>query len=648
MQPRACEVSAVSASPAALPPSIAPAAAQHVGMGAIPYPGGVTFRVWSLFADSVSVAGDFNNWSPTANPMARDGGSNYWSVDVPGAQAGQAYKFYLPYAARPGRNAYRMDPYARSIRQNADSTMNAVIAASDTAYQGASYRTPQWNQAVLYELHVQTFNAAPNEPGTFDTAMLRLPDVAQLGVNAIELMPLGQFSGSASTGYNPGYIFAVDDTFGGADSFRIYANAIHALDIAVVLDVVYNHVDGLDLWQFDGWGMDANQCSYCSSGTNGGIYFFEDSRAHTPWSHARFDTGRPEVQTYLLDNVKAWLELRFLDGLRFDSVPSIRNVQDEHEGYQLVCPVQPGIDLLKVINAHVQSTQGWKITIAEDLQGDDSITAPLDQGGYGFNAQWNDDFCYKIRQVATAPSDAARNMGDLASALSSLGGPNAFRSIVYSENHDKADPTQGGGGRLPAIIGNGQADSWNAKKQSTLAACIVLTTPAIPMLFMGQEFLEYRPFPNYGGAPLNLGEPQPIDWSRKETYNGIWILYRDIVRLRRNWFNNTRGLNGPNIHVLPVFDDNVLVYHRWDQGGAGDDVVVICNFADQRYGSYRIGLPRTGLWRVRFNSDARLYDGYFDDWPSFDTTAEGPALNGMPTSAMIGLGAYTCIVLSQE
>ena len=99
--------------------SVAPASAQHTGMGAIPYLGGVTFRVWSMFADSVSVVGDFNGWSPTATPLARDGTSNYWSVDVPGAAAGQAYKFFLPYAAKPGRNAYRMDPYARSIKADA-------------------------------------------------------------------------------------------------------------------------------------------------------------------------------------------------------------------------------------------------------------------------------------------------------------------------------------------------------------------------------------------------------------------------------------------------------------------------------------------------------------------------------------------------
>jgi 1,4-alpha-glucan branching enzyme len=192
-------------------------------------------------------------------------------------------------------------------------------------------------------------------------------------------------------------------------------------------------------------------------------------------------------------------------------------------------------------------------------------------------------------------------------------------SILYSENHDQDDPQNAGGERLPAIIGNGVADGWFAMKQSTLAACVVLSAPGIPMLFMGQEFLEYRPFPNYGGSPGNFGDPQPIDWSRNGTCNGIWTLYRDMIQLRRDWYNNTRGLRGPNVHVLPVFGDNVLVYHRWDQGGSGDDVVVVCNFADQSYANYQIGMPRPGMWRVRFNSDSNYYG--FGNWPTYDTDA---------------------------
>ena len=107
-------------------------------------------------------------------------------------------------------------------------------------------------------------------------------------------------------------------------------------------------------------------------------------------------------------------------------------------------------------------------------------------------------------------------------------------------------------------------------------------------------------------------------------------------------------MQGPNLHVLPVFPDNVLVYHRWDQGGAGDDVVVVCNFANQGYASYATGFPQPGVWRVRFNSDAGIYDEFFSNWNSFDTVADGPALNQMPYSGNVGIAPYSCVILSQD
>ena len=118
-----------------------------------------------------------------------------------------------------------------------------------------------------------------------------------------------------------------------------------------------------------------------------------------------------------------------------------------------------------------------------------------------------------------------------------------------------------------------------------------------------------------------------------------------MIGLRRTG-SNTRGLRGANVHVLPVFGDDVLVYHRWDLGGPGDDVLVVCNFANQSYANYQVGVPRPGMWRVRFNSDSGNYG--FTNWPCYDTDANGPTLNGMPYSADVSLGAYTCLVLSQD
>jgi 1,4-alpha-glucan branching enzyme len=164
----------------------------------------------------------------------------------------------------------------------------------------------------------------------------------------------------------------------------------------------------------------------------------------------------------------------------------------------------------------------------------------------GFSAQWNESLCYALRGAVIPASDAARPMQPIVDALNALSGPNAFKYVVYTENHDK-DDASGGGGRLPDLIHPGQSDSWESKKRSTLAAAVVMTAPAIPMIFEGQEFLAWQPFPN-GGA-----QPAQIDWTMATTFAGITSLYRDMIHLRRNWFNSTRGLQGANLHILPVF-----------------------------------------------------------------------------------------------
>ncbi len=125
-------------------------------------------------------------------------------------------------------------------------------------------------------------------------------------------------------------------------------------------------------------------------------------------------------------------------------------------------------------------------------------------------------------------------------------------------------------------------------------------------------------------------------------------MYRDMIRLRRNWFNNTAGLKGQSLNVFHVNDAaKVIAFHRWDQGGPGDDVVVVVNMSNQSFDSYSIGFPRDGTWEVRFNSDWSGYSSDFGNHPSYDTTAGQSGQDGMPSSGNVGIGPYTAIVLSQ-
>lgn len=126
-------------------------------------------------------------------------------------------------------------------------------------------------------------------------------------------------------------------------------------------------------------------------------------------------------------------------------------------------------------------------------------------------------------------------------------------------------------------------------------------------------------------------------------------MYRDLIRLRRNWFDTTRGLRGPNVNVFHINDTNkVIGFHRWQNGGTRDDVVVVANFSSTTYASYNLGFPRAGTWRVRFNSDWNGYSGDFANSSSNDTTAVSGAKDGLNYNANVGIGPYTVIILSQD
>jgi 1,4-alpha-glucan branching enzyme len=226
-------------------------------------------------------------------------------------------------------------------------------------------------------------------------------------------------------------------------------------------------------------------------------------------------------------------------------------------------------------------------------------------------------------------------MFDVRNAINHNYNGDRFQRVIYSESHDEV---ANGRSRVPEEITPGDAGSWFAQKRSTLAAALVMTAPGVPMIFQGQEVLEDEFFE----------DDDPVDWTRLQTFGGIQLMYRDMIRLRRNWFNNTRGLKGQSVNVFHVNNNDKLVaFHRWDQGGAGDDVIVVCNFRNQQFNNYRIGLPRPGLWKVRFNSD---WDGYSDDFDNVfspDVSSDGIAYDGLNQSGELTIAPYSVLILSQ-
>ena len=599
--------------------------AKHPGMGAIPNAKGVTFRVWAPHAEKVYVIGSFNAWNETSTPLVSEQ-NGCWSIAVQGAKAGDEYRYVIH--APTDWNLpplSRIDPYARKVTNAAGNGIIYEPRAFD--WGDNTFHMATGNDLVIYEMHIGTFNVKEEgKPGTFDNAIEKLPYLQKLGINAVEVMPIMEFSGDFSWGYNPAHPFAVESIYGGPDAFKRFVKAAHEQGIAVIVDVVYNHFGpgDLDLWRFDGW----------SENEKGGIYFYNDHRSQTPWGETRPDYGRGEVRQYLRDNALMWFEEYHVDGLRWDMIIYIKSI-DGNAGNP-ANDIPDGWSLMQWINAEIQRLFPGKISIGESMRNNPWVTKDVGAGGAGFNAQWDAEFVHHVRQAVIVRDDASRDLGAVSKAIEHRYDLDVFRRVIFTESHDEI---ANGRERVPEEIWPGNVDSWFSKKRSTLGAAIVLTSPGIPMIFEGQELLEDRWFQ----------DKVPIDWSRTEGENGILSMYRDLIALRRNRSGVTRGLCGQNIHIYHFNNEAKLIaFHRWDKQGPKDSVVVVVNMTNQNHDRYGIGFPRAGLWKTRFNSDSYKYGPHFGNHPTPDVDAHEKGSDGLPCSGEIGIGPYTVVIFSQD
>jgi 1,4-alpha-glucan branching enzyme len=607
-------------------------------LGATPHDDGTTtFRVWAPFVDEVGVKIN----SGTIVPLTREAGhpdpaDTVWVGTVPGAKAGDQYRYAIK---RGGMVREFNDPRAHQLTgfdppngyglngNGADKVQSVVV---DTRFNMPAFSVPSFNTMVIYELHIGTFNH------TFAGAAEKLGYLKDLGINAVEVLPIAQNPLFADHnppdhdwGYDPVQLFAVKSRYGTPRAFQEFVKQCHDKQIAVIVDVVYNHLIDNNLLQ--GFG------GFTTPEIPGGIFLYGGERANTGFG-PRPDFGRPQVRQYINDNALLLLRTYGVDGLRFDDTIDIRTfgrartVNNE------------GAQMLRDINTSYRDTdpkQPSKITIAEDLQSSGDVTLRTGPVGLEFNSQWDDTMVNVLRDVMTKVNDGDRDLGAVKGVLEKKMADDVFTRVIYTENHDQVGHPPGQN-RLPALIDINDNVSIFAKKRSTLAAGVMLTAPGIPMIFQGQEMLETRAF--------GFKTPTDVDFARAQDpkFKGIVLMYRDLIGLRRSLAGQTRGLTGQHLNVFHLDNGNkTLAYHRWENGGAGDDVVVVANFSNVPQKSLNIGFPRGGQWHVRFNSGANVYDPAFKDGDSFDTTANAGGKDGLPFNANVGVGAYSLVILSQ-
>jgi len=590
---------------------------KSAGMGAVYKDGITTFRVWAPNADKVNVVGEFNDWDETANELTLEE-NGYWSTISEQAKEGQEYKYRIQ---NGDQSFYRNDPYAFEVT---NSNGNSLIRTLDFEWDDADFEIADWNKLVIYELHVGTFNRKQKDQvGTFADVVEKLPYLKELGVNCIELLPVAEFAGGISWGYNPAHPFAIEQDYGGPEGLAHLVNEAHKQGIAIIMDVVYNHFgpSDVDLWQFDGW----------SENNKGGIYFYNDHRSATPWGDTRPDYGRPEVRQYLRDNALMWIEKYHCDGLRLDATSYIRY---EGGGLGEDTAIDEGNQMMREINQELQAKYSKVITIAEDLKGDEFITNGIAYGGVGYGAQWDMHFVHPVREVLQSVSDDGRDIQKIVDALEYTYSGNKFKRIIYTESHDEV---ANGKARVPEEIQPGDAESKFAKRRAVLGLVLTLTAPGIPMLFQGQEFLEDEYFQ----------DTEALDWEKENRLSGIRELVSDLIKLRTGASGGANGLLGQHLEIIHFNPENqILAYKRG--GSEEEQTLVILNFKNQAYEHYGIGIADDKNWKLRINADWKGYDIDFSELEVTDLKIEKTETDGRPLTGSFNIPAYGALIYTAE
>jgi len=560
------------------------------------------FRVWAPNAGAVAVAGSFNGWSTSANPLSEVAG--VWQARVPGALAGARYKYVID----NGERLWRTDPHAR---RQTNSVGDSVVWRSSFDWTDDTWVTPYFEDMIIYELHVGSFSGegdgVEHYPGRFrDVVDHHLEHLVELGINVIELMPVMEFAGAVSWGYNPSFQFAPEEAYGSPGDLEYLVDRCHRAGIAVILDVVLNHMGGTDLA--------GNLLDYDGDE----IYFYPEGNGYrnTPWG-PRLDYGRVQVRNYIRESIRYWLEEYHVDGFRVDGTDFIKvNL----EGWRVLQDIAQTTD----------SVSRKAIVIAEQLPNDPAVTVPIGDGGAGHDSQWNDAFHDGLR---AALGEAAFGDPDLGAVVA---GMNHFafggtRAVNYIESHDEAAVN----GRVTELADSSNRHSVWAYGRGKLAYGLVMFTAGIPMILQGQELMEDRRFGDASGNRLQ--------WSYKERYGDYFRACRDMTRLRRA-IPSLRSDGQQNIfHVNDGAD--VVAWHRYTN--SGDDVVIVANFDNGDFDSYCLGMPRAGDWYEVFNSDAAIYGGR-NRGNGGRIAASGGGRDGLPSSVCLTIPRMGILVFARE
>lgn len=502
----------------------------------------VRFRLWAPHARRVRLV----YWPAgvRAEIALSRGADGFFSKEIDGVTHGMRYGYRLDNGPLLPDPASRWQP--DGVHQP-----SAVFFPQQFAWNDAAWRGVRREDLVIYELHIGTFTPQ----GTFDAAIGRLPALAELGVTALEVMPISEFPGDRNWGYDGVQLYAAQSSYGGPEGFQRFVDAAHQLGLGVLLDVVYNH-----------FGPEGNYLSKF------GPYF--NARRHTPWGAALdYDSpASPAVRQFMIDNAVMWIRDFHCDGLRLDAIQEIHDSSPEHLLSAIArCVRDVGIEAGRTT-----------VVIGETDQNDPRLVRPAAEAGIGLDGIWSDCFHHGVHAYLTGENVGYyRDFGQVSQLLKAFnqvfvldgiyseffgrhhghaaGDADRSHFVVCIQNHDQVG-NRIHGDRFGTLL------SWPAQR---LGAVLLLLSPCTPLLFMGEEYGESRPFPffcSFGSAELvanvrrgrrrdfqHLGHPLPIDipdpqssetfqaaklswsWPAGSPHAGLRRLYQDLLWGRRHW-----------------------------------------------------------------------------------------------------------------
>lgn len=565
----------------------------------------------------------------------------YFEGTIENVAPGSTYRYRLD------GDVERPDPASKHQPEGVHGP-SQVIDPSAFEWTDRGWTGVRQEDLVLYELHVGTFTPE----GTFDAIISHLDDLRDLGVTAIELMPVAQFPGERNWGYDGGYLYGVQNSYGGPEGLRRLVNACHVRGLAVILDVVYNHL-----------GPEGNYLNEY------GQYFTD--RYHTPWGDAINLDGphSDEVRRFFIENALYWVRDYHLDGFRLDATDRIIDESATH--------------FLKALTTAVHELSGrlgrrvWMI--AESDANDVTWILPSQLGGYGLDAQWGDDFHHALHALLTGESSGYyRDFGTiwhLAKVFSQVfyydgvyshhrqrthgNSPRpaqARQFVVAAQNHDQVG-NRASGERMGQLVSH---------ESAKLAAATYLLSPYIPLIFMGEEYAEDAPFQYFTShtdpvlaANVSNGRteefeayvgardvPDPQDeatFQRSKLNHGLrhagqhramYAWYRELLRCRRE-LEALCNLNKDAMEVT-VLDAQLLFVRRWSDSN-NEEVAMAFNFSESDASVQRLIPP--GTWRKVIASSDPEWGGSGNSIP--ETIADGQMNATLPGRSMLLLERET-------